>query len=619
MIKGFGASAILAVLAVSPSAANDFALILASQPNDLKAIEYSQSLVARGAFRSLDDFSFLRSSNGWLAVSLGVFDKAQCENRLADAKTRPGVPKDAYCSPTQRFTEKLAFVAGRLQTSSLNNSSATSNAAPPTPMAASPAAERRSWRTLSPEFTRCADIALRRSNSSVASLMQQRIEADDPRLSPIMKFCEGVTSMVARKDFECDLRTTSGATIRTRCYEEFVYVEPNGAKIPLSFDDVVNRRLANQTVSLLQTERSDAVDRRRALEQQKREEERQIAEQRAAEARQREAEEQARRIENENAMRAKEAERQAELKRIAAEAAAKAAPFKIGLLYQNDGVGSCEGSRISVCASEAEYKLLCERAKQITKNGLTFTIYNASEDVKAAFAQGIDDIKLTVSPERVHCGVTMSGSGSFNGAPIQKTVTGRVYQFLIGDNGDVLVNSISTSFNSRYKDETSSLKWGEEDRARAAAEAAAPIVKVDNQGLIRGQRIFESSSSHYYSCDGVVSPVFRSAVYALTSAVSKTMNVPAPQETLCAVSQGKPGSIGGTMIKVDMYINEFSMQSCIYRNSCNDFRSVMLFPSKKGDILLNVFITNAATRQMKQVCMNMKGAILSEQGCASVN
>jgi len=278
MMKGFGASAILAVLAVSPSAANDFALILASQPNDLKAIEYSQSLVARGAFRSLDDFSFLRSSNGWLAVSLGVFDKAQCENRLADARTRPGVPRDAYCSPTQRLTEKLAFVAGRLQTSSLNASSATSNAAPPTAMAASPAAERSSWRTLSPEFTRCADIALRRSNSSVASLMQQRIEADDPRLSSIMKFCEGVTSMVARKDFECELQTTSGATVRTRCYEEFVYVEPNGAKIPLTFDDVVNRRLANQTVSLLQIERSDAVDRRRALEQKKREEERLAAE-----------------------------------------------------------------------------------------------------------------------------------------------------------------------------------------------------------------------------------------------------------------------------------------------------------------------------------------------------
>ncbi len=312
MMKGFGASAILAVLAVSPSAANDFALILASQPNDLKAIEYSQSLVARGAFRSLDDFSFLRSSNGWLAVSLGVFDKAQCENRLADARTRPGVPRDAYCSPTQRFTEKLAFVAGRLQTSSLNNSSATSNAAPPTAMASPPAAERRSWRTLSPEFTRCADIALRRSNSSVASLMQQRIEADDPRLNSIMKFCEGVTSMVARKDFECDLQTTSGATVRTRCYEEFVYVEPNGAKIPLTFDDVVNRRLANQTVSLLQIERSDAVDRRRALEQKKREEERLAAEKQRELA-------QAERLEKEKAQRLRD--EQAAAEKAATEAA----------------------------------------------------------------------------------------------------------------------------------------------------------------------------------------------------------------------------------------------------------------------------------------------------------
>jgi hypothetical protein len=470
MMKGFGASAILAVLAVSPSAANDFALILASQPNDLKAIEYSQSLVARGAFRSLDDFSFLRSSNGWLAVSLGVFDKAQCENRLADARTRPGVPRDAYCSPTQRLTEKLAFVAGRLQTSSLNASSATSNAAPPTAMAASPAAERSSWRTLSPEFTRCADIALRRSNSSVASLMQQRIEADDPRLSSIMKFCEGVTSMVARKDFECELQTTSGATVRTRCYEEFVYVEPNGAKIPLTFDDVVNRRLANQTVSLLQIERSDAVDRRRALERKKREEERQIAEQRAAEARQREAEERARRIENENAMRAKEAERQAELRRIAAEAAAKAAPFKPGFAYANHADGSCTPSDKRICVSESEYKILCERAKQVTKWAVDQAMILMDAATRSAFADGYEDAQINLSPQYIYCSVSITGTKEGNATSAPKSISGRGSVFFVAEDGDVLVHYIDII----RRNETASKKWGEEDKARKeAAEAAA--------------------------------------------------------------------------------------------------------------------------------------------------
>ena len=96
------------------------------------------------------------------------------------------------------------------------------------------------------------------------------------------------------------------------------------------------------------------------------------------------------------------------------------------------------------------------------------------------------------------------------------------------------------------------------------------------------------------------------------------MNVPLPKEHLCSVRQGKPGSITGITIYVNMYVDDASMQSCIYQNFCNDTRSVMLFPGKSGEVLFNTTVINAATRQTKQVCMNMKGDIMPDQGCAPV-
>lgn len=121
MILRLSVSAFLALLSVAAAQANEAALVLASQPNDQKALEYSQTLVAKRAIRNLGDITFLRSSNGWLAISLGVFSKDECNNRLGDIKGRAGIPKDAYCTPTQRFMEKNAFVEGKLQNSPLGS------------------------------------------------------------------------------------------------------------------------------------------------------------------------------------------------------------------------------------------------------------------------------------------------------------------------------------------------------------------------------------------------------------------------------------------------------------------------------------------------------------------
>lgn len=149
-------------------------------------------------------------------------------------------------------------------------------------------------------------------------------------------------------------------------------------------------------------------------------------------------------------------------------------------------------------------------------------------------------------------------------------------------------------------------------------KSGMPMVNVDEQGVIKGSPIHQSNSSTYYPCEGVISPEFKQVVYALTANLSKGMNVPLPQDSLCAVSQGKPGSIGGMMITAQMYINSSSMKSCIFDNYCNDTRAVMLFPSKEGKILFNTMVINADSKQTMQVCMDENGKILSDKGCASV-
>lgn len=149
-------------------------------------------------------------------------------------------------------------------------------------------------------------------------------------------------------------------------------------------------------------------------------------------------------------------------------------------------------------------------------------------------------------------------------------------------------------------------------------KSGMPMVNVDEQGVIKGSPIHQSNSSAYYPCEGVISPEFKQVVYALTANLSKGMKVPLPQDSLCAVSQGKPGSIGGMMITAQMYIDSSSMRSCIFDNFCNDTRAVMIFPPKDGKLLFNTMVINAESKQTMQVCMDIDGKILSNQGCASV-
>lgn len=106
---------ILSIIASGPAWANDFALILGSRPNHGGAIEFAKSLVGRNPhITSIDQFLFLQSFNGWMAVTLGVSDRASCDAKLATIKGQTSIPRDAYCSTTSRFTDRLIFSSGAL-------------------------------------------------------------------------------------------------------------------------------------------------------------------------------------------------------------------------------------------------------------------------------------------------------------------------------------------------------------------------------------------------------------------------------------------------------------------------------------------------------------------------
>lgn len=121
------------IIVSGPAWANDFALILGSRPNHGGAVEFAKSLVGRNPhITSIDQFLFLQSSNGWMAVTLGVSDRASCDAKLATIKGQSSIPRDAYCSTTGRFTDRLIFSSGALvSTTAVAASPPAARQAPP--------------------------------------------------------------------------------------------------------------------------------------------------------------------------------------------------------------------------------------------------------------------------------------------------------------------------------------------------------------------------------------------------------------------------------------------------------------------------------------------------------
>ena len=150
----------------------------------------------------------------------------------------------------------------------------------------------------------------------------------------------------------------------------------------------------------------------------------------------------------------------------------------------------------------------------------------------------------------------------------------------------------------------------------ASVVAQAQIVSLNSDGTIAGNMIHKSDNFAYYSCGGVVNNDLVAAGYNWLTNFSNMLEVPPPQNQICVVSQGLPGSFFAFNISVNYFISDAN-SGCFYNNYCNDSRT-MGFHVKDGNIFLNFMVVNAAKSLTKQMCVGLDGTIINQTGCGSM-
>lgn len=165
---------------------------------------------------------------------------------------------------------------------------------------------------------------------------------------------------------------------------------------------------------------------------------------------------------------------------------------------------------------------------------------------------------------------------------------------------------------STAQDETLSQEPG----ASASPPAhGQPMVSVGKDGWIIGRPFYTSKLNNYYKCDGIISPEFQEVVFRYTTNLSKEIGIDGPVKELCSVSQAIPGSFVSGAISVNLYISDSSMRTCTFTGRCNDFRTATIVPSKTGALRLSFMVTKHDELKMNRVCVDMKGNVLSNEGC----
>lgn len=76
-------------------------------------------------------------------------------------------------------------------------------------------------------------------------------------------------------------------------------------------------------------------------------------------------------------------------------------------------------------------------------------------------------------------------------------------------------------------------------------------------------------------------------------------------KNLCALNIYE-NSLVGKQYSINFYINDKSMNKCIYENYCNDIRSVS-YLVKNNEVMLGLMITNAELSMMHTYCSSSKG------------
>ena len=132
----------------------------------------------------------------------------------------------------------------------------------------------------------------------------------------------------------------------------------------------------------------------------------------------------------------------------------------------------------------------------------------------------------------------------------------------------------------------------------------------------KAEPLFTSKgSTRYWTCNGFVNAKLIKIVFTEMTVLTKAEKIAAPTESLCLYSIGSI-SLGGQAIPIfqmDYYVNQASMEQCLYKDSCMDFRS-MTFKISDNKLHRQYMLTSAQKKQMRMACIDMTGKVAAATG-----
>lgn len=123
------------------------------------------------------------------------------------------------------------------------------------------------------------------------------------------------------------------------------------------------------------------------------------------------------------------------------------------------------------------------------------------------------------------------------------------------------------------------------------------------------------SGKRYWRCEGLVAQRLIGILHSELSVIAREEGVPAPMELPCLYSIGVLRLAGQAipMYSVDFYVSKASMESCLVRDFCTDFRS-MNFMVKDGKLHRQYMVTNFDKRLTRMACVSMQGQVVKAKG-----
>jgi hypothetical protein len=137
--------------------------------------------------------------------------------------------------------------------------------------------------------------------------------------------------------------------------------------------------------------------------------------------------------------------------------------------------------------------------------------------------------------------------------------------------------------------------------------------RIDDSGLIIGNKISTGSSSNWFNCPGIISKELYNFAHAVLRQMSEDAGINITNKSYCAISQPNPGGTLSTLsIDVNFYNSQVNYTNCVIKNNCTSRRKFMAFP-KNGTLYYNAMIQEGSV--FKQACFSSSGEVVNLKGC----